>query len=183
MQPANDATQVIRVTGTDSESAGGASGEGASFAQHPAQLSEALTLIEGSGNKIDFDNWWRNAGEFLTQHEMGLRDLMQAAYVAGESRAGQQLDVSAVPAGGTCVPFEGHFTGVQHIDLGLQLYSDRSEGGLYEVVGQALGESGSAGLEVMVYRCQVTGSMLYRETEDFEGQMVLAPMCRQETQQ
>lgn len=183
MHPTREATQNIRAAGTDSESAGGASFEAGQDALIPARLREALTLLMGSGSNFDFGNWWRNSGEFLTQHEIGLRDLMKAAFAAGVNSAGQRGEVSAGPASGTCVPFEGHFTGVQHFDLGPQLYSDRAEGGMYEVVGQALGQSGSAGQEVMVYRCQVTGSLLYRDTEDFEGSMMLAPLCQQEADQ
>jgi len=31
-----------------------------------------------------FEEWYEESGEFLTQHEIGMTDLMEAAYLAGQ---------------------------------------------------------------------------------------------------
>lgn len=81
------------------------------------------------------------------------------------------LDVSeaGVPA--------AQFSGKQHFELGPQLYAHALEGGLYEFVGQAMGEGARVGEEAMVYRCLSTGGLFYRSVEDFEQSMGVPPGC------
>ncbi|WP_417286443.1 hypothetical protein [Cobetia marina] len=184
MHTTTEASQATRAAGTDIASDASSASQGAvSGMSIPEQLQEVLSLLMGGGPNFDFGSWWRNSGEFLTQYEIGLKDLMEAAFAAGVISKGNQVAVSAKPISGATEPFEGHFSGVKHFEIGPQLYSHVEDGGLFEVVGQALGEGTCAGSEVMVYRCQVTGSLLYRDTHDFEGQMILSPPCTKETAQ
>ncbi len=184
MQTTTEASQATRAAGTDIASDASSASLGAVKAMSiPEQLREVLSLLMGGGPKFDFSSWWRNSGEFLTQHEIGLKDLMEAAFAAGVISKGNPEALPVKPAGDATEPFEGHFSSVKHFEIGPQVYSHVEDGGRFEIVGQALGEGTCAGAEVMVYRCQETGGLLYRDTRDFEGQMVLSPPCTMETAQ
>lgn len=142
-------------------------GEGAGKTERISREQLLAALVTG-GN--DFRSWWLKSGELLSQHEISVQDLMEAAYMAGTVRAGAAPGQLSAPP----VPAEVHYTGVKHFDIEPEVFSHAENGGRYEVIATAIGEGSFQNAEIMVFRCLDTGFYLFRTPAEFEQAMVLA---------